>query len=357
MSDELFQPYENKEISLSNRLVMAPLTRNRAEPSGEISPLMIKYYEQRATAGLIITESTTISPQAIGYPMTPGIYTEEHASAWSRLIEAVHNKGSKIFVQLQHCGRISHPHLQPDNDQPVSASAIKPAGQAVTYSGMQDFHTPRALSTEEIPEIVSQFENAAVMAKKAGFDGIEVHAANGYIIDQFLRDGTNHRKDQYGGSVSNRMRFLNEVLDTVCKVWPSQKVGVRISPENSFNDMKDSNPKDHFEYFVARLNSRDLAYLHVLEGDMTGENSQIDYKTLLSGFENTCIVNNGYNLEKGNQAIRDGKADLVAFGVPFLANPDLVRRYKEKLPLNEADRATFYTGGAQGYIDYPFYNE
>lgn len=269
MSLDLFEPYQLSDLTLANRMVMAPLTRNRADENGVVTPMMVTYYQQRASAGLVVTESAPVSSEGVGYPYTPGIYTDTQAESWLHVADAVHSAGGHIFVQLQHCGRISHPSLLPNNVTPVGPSALRPAGQAVTYTGMQDFVTPRALETHEIPGIVAQFQRGAEMAKHAGFDGVEVHGANGYIIDQFLRDGSNHRTDAYGGSMQNRMRLLNEILDAVCAVWPALRVGVRLSPENSFNSMSDSDPQAHFEYFVEQLSPRGLAYVHVLEGDMT----------------------------------------------------------------------------------------
>lgn len=355
MSTDLFKPFQLGDLTLANRMVMAPLTRNRASENGVASPMMLTYYQQRASAGLIVTESTPVSPEGVGDPCTPGIYTDAQAASWFRLTEAVHLAGGHIFIQLQHCGRISHPSLLPNNATPVAPSALQPAGQAVTYTGMQDFVTPRALDTREIPGIVEQFRRGAEMARRAGFDGVEVHAANGYIIDQFLRDGSNHRTDAYGGSVQNRMHLLNEILDAVCTVWPAQRVGVRLTPENSFNSMSDSNPQAHFEYFVEQLSSRGLAYVHVLEGDMMTKTRTVDYRAVRSKFVGPYIANNGYDLVRAKTAVRSGAANLVAFGVPFISNPDLVRRYRENLPLNEADPSTFYGGGEAGYTDYPFY--
>jgi len=316
---------------------------------------MVAYYQQRASAGLIVTESAPISLEGVGYPSTPGIYTDAQQASWLRVTNAVHSAGGRIFIQLQHCGRISHPSLLPNNSTPVGPSALRPQGQAVTYSGMQDFITPRALETVEIPDIVVQFQRGAEMAKRAGFDGVEVHGANGYIIDQFLRDGTNRRTDTYGGSVQNRMRLLNEILDAVSAVWPVGRIGVRLTPENSFNSMSDSDPQAHFEYFARQLSSRGLAYMHVLEGDMMTKARALDYGALRSKFSGPYIANNGYDLVRGQVAVGDGAADLVAFGIPFLANPDLVRRYRENLPLNEADPSTFYGGNEIGYTDYPVY--
>lgn len=356
MSADLFEPFQLGDLTLANRIVMAPMTRNRADENGIVTPMMVTYYQQRASAGLIVTESAPVSPEGVGYPFTPGIYTDTQAASWQPVTDAVHSAGGHIFIQLQHCGRISHPSLQPDNATPVGPSALRPEGQAVTYSGMQDFVTPHALEADEIAHIVAQFEHGAEMAKRAGFDGIEVHGANGYIIDQFLRNGSNHRSDAYGRNMQNRMRLLNEILDAVCAVWPAQRVGVRISPENSFNSMSDSDPQAHFGYFIEQLTPRGLAYVHVLEGDMMTKSSTLDYGALRSKFSGPYIANNGYDFERAQSALRSGAADLVAFGIPFLANPDLVRRYQEDLPLAEADPNTFYGGGEAGYTEYPLYH-
>lgn len=357
MNTNLFDSFQLGDLTLSNRMVMAPMTRNRADENGVATPMMATHYRQRAGAGLIITESSPISPRAIGYPFTPGLYNDAHVQGWRRVVNAVHEEGGYIFVQLQHCGRISHPSLQPDSGLPVGPSAIRPDGQAVTYTGMQDFVTPRELESNEIRDIVAEFKNSAELAKRAGFDGVEIHGANGYIIDQFLRDGCNHRKDAYGGSVENRMRLLNEILDDVFTIWPAHRVGVRLSPENSFNSMSDSNPQMHFEYFAKQLSIRALAYLHVLEGDMMTKARIVNYSVLGTKFDGVYITNNGYNLESAQEIIGNGDADMVAFGIPFLANPDLVRRYRENLPLNEVDFDTFYSGGEKGYNDYPTYGQ
>ena len=355
MTADLFDPFQLGDLTLANRMVMAPMTRNRADENGVVPSMTVTYYQQRASAGLIVTESSRVSPEGVGYPFTPGIYTDAQAASWLRVTDAVHSVGGHAFVQLQHCGRISHPSLLPNNATPVGPSALRPAGQAITYTGMQDFVTPRALETREIPGIVKQFQRGAEMAKRAGFDGVEIHGANGYIIDQFLRDGSNRRTDAYGGSVQNRMRLLNEILDAVCAVWPARRVGVRLTPENSFNSMSDSDPRAHFGYFVEQLSPRSLAYVHVLEGDMMTKACALDYRVLRSKFAGTYIANNGYDLVRAQTAVPSGAADLVAFGIPFLANPDLVRRYRENLPLNAADPSTFYGGSEAGYTDYPFY--
>ncbi|MHB8392666.1 MAG: alkene reductase, partial [Acidobacteriaceae bacterium] len=340
----MFEPFQLGGLTLANRMVMAPMTRNRADGNGVVPSMMVTYYQQRASAGLVVTESAPVSPEGMGYPFTPGIYTEAQAASWLRVTDAVHSAGGHVFIQLQHCGRISHPSLQTNNATPVAPSALRPTGQAVTYTGMQDFVTPRGLEIHEIPGIVEQFQRGAEMAKRAGFDGVEVHGANGYIIDQFLRDGSNHRTDAYGGSVQNRMRLLDEILDAVCAMWPAQRVGVRLSPENSFNSMSDSDPQAHFEYFVEELSPRGLAYVHVLEGDMMTKSSVLDYRALRSKFAGPYIANNGYDLLRAQTAVRGGAVDLVAFGIPFLATPDLMRRYRESLPLNETDPSTFYGG-------------
>ncbi len=355
MSVDLFKPFQLGDLTLANRMVMAPMTRNRADENGVVSPMMVTYYQQRASAGLVVTESAPVSAKGVGYPFTPGVYTDAQAASWLRMTDAVHSDGGHLFVQLQHCGRISHPSLLPNNATPVGPSALRPMGQAVTYAGMKDFMIPRELNTREIPDIVAQFQRGAETAKRAGFDGVEVHGANGYIIDQFLRDGSNHRTDAYGSSVQNRMRLLNEILDAVCSVWSAQRVGVRLSPENSFNSMSDSDPQAHFGYFVEQLSSRGLAYVHVLEGDMMTKASAVDYRTLRSKFAGPYIANNGYDPVRAQTALSSRAVDLVAFGIPFVANPDLVRRYREKLPLNEADPSTFYGGSEAGYTDYPFY--
>jgi N-ethylmaleimide reductase len=356
MSVDLFAPYQLGDLTLANRFVMAPMTRNRADENGVVPPMMAAHYRDRADAGLIITESTPVSPQAIGYPFTPGIYTGPQVAGWVRLTNAVHSAGGRIFLQLQHCGRISHPSLQPGEATPVAPSALRPAGQAATYAGMRDYATPRAVEAGEVPGLVAQFQHAADMARRAGFDGIEVHGGNGYLIDQFLRDRSNRRTDEYGGTAQNRMRFLNEVLDAVTGSWPAGRVGVRLTPENSFNSMSDSDPQAHFRYFLGQLRTRGLAYAHLVEGDMMSKSAgTADYRALKSEFGGTYIANNGYDLDRATSAVRNGSADLVSLGAPFLANPDLVRRYREGLPLNVPDFSTFYAGGESGCNDYPSY--
>ncbi len=357
MQKDLFSPFSMGDLTLSNRMVMAPMTRNRANDGGAPTALMMEHYRQRATAGLIISESSPVSPQAVGYPHTPGMYTPDQTRGWLRLVNTVHSAGSLIFAQLQHCGRISHPSHQPGGTAPVAPSAIKPKGHAVTANGFQDYVLPRALTLSETEDAVEEFRLAAVNAREAGFDGIEVHGANGYLIDQFLRDGTNQRLDAYGGTLEKRARFLHEVIDAVTGVFPASRVGLRLTPENSFNDMSDSDPQGHFEQIVASLSDRGLAYLHVLEGDMTGAAPMVNYRKLRDLFRGVYIANNGYDKARAESALATGAADLIAFGTPFLANPDLVTRYRLGLPLNRIDQSTFYGGDETGYTDYPSASE
>ncbi|MFC1589557.1 alkene reductase [Pseudomonadota bacterium] len=354
MQHNLFDAIQIGNYLLPNRIVMAPMTRNRAGEGNVPRALNVTYYQQRASAGLIITEASQISPQGMGYPSTPGIHSAEQVEGWEWVTAAVHEKGGHIFIQLWHVGRISHPSLQPDGHLPVAPSAIKPAGQAVTYEGMQDFVKPRALMPVELPDIIADYVNAARKAMQAGFDGVEIHAANGYLLDQFIRDGSNQRDDGYGGSVNNRIRLLHEVVEAVCNAIGSNKVGVRISPENSFNSMHDSDAQNTFNIVTDMLNSFGLAYLHVLEGDMVKGGRTLDYKEIKTRFAGPYIANCRYDFERATQAIKNGDADLVAFGVPFIANPDLVERFKTGAELNAADPATFYGGDEKGYTDYPF---
>lgn len=357
MTLDLFSPITLGAISLKNRIVMAPLTRSRApKDSGVPQAINVTYYEQRATAGLIITEATPISPMGHGYPFLPGIYTDEQVAGWKKVVDAVHAKGGKMILQLWHVGRISHPSLLPNNVLPVAPSAIKPAGQLYSYEGMVDFVEPRALDASELPAIVADYVHATKCALAAGFDGVEIHAANGYLLDQFLRDGTNKREDNYGGSIENRARLLMEVTKAVVAVAGSDKVGVRISPVNPFNDIEDSSPQALFNDVADSLNQFNLAYLHVVEGGIhdADEAGSFDFVALRKHFNNAYMANLGYDKVRGNAAIASGHADVIAYGVPFLANPDLVQRYKTDAPLNEADGNTFYGGTEKGYTDYPF---
>lgn len=346
---DLFTPVKLGRLKLPNRFVMAPMTRNRASAGDVPHRLNAEYYAQRASAGLIVTEASQVSPQGKGYPGTPGIYSAGQVEGWKLVTSAVHARSGRIFLQLWHVGRISHPTLQPDAALPVAPSAIKPAGETFTGKGMEPFVEPRALTTEEIPGIVGQFRDGAANALAAGFDGVEIHAANGYLPDQFLRDGTNRRTDRYGGSPENRARFLLEVTEAVAGIWGADRVGVRLSPAGSFNDMRDSNPQHIFEYAAQQLGNFGLAYLHVVD---TGE-QPFDYPRLRLAFNGTFIINGAYTKARANAALAGGEADLVAFGTLFLANPDLPERFARNTPLNEPDRGTFYGGTEKGYTDYP----
>ncbi|MBT8117348.1 MAG: alkene reductase, partial [Gammaproteobacteria bacterium] len=293
---DLFSPISLGDLTLPNRVIMAPLTRNRAAMPGNVPQAMnATYYAQRAGAGLIISEATQVSPEGIGYPATPGIHSEEQAQGWRAVNDAVPAQGGRLFVQLWYCGRISHPDLLPDNQQPVSASAIKPEGDAFTYEGLKPFVEPRALRTDEIPGIVDQYRQAAVCARDAGFDGVEIHAANGYLLDQFLRDGTNRRDDRYGGSLENRTRLLMEVLSAVLETWEPARVGVRISPENPYNDIHDSDPQATFNYVTGALGGKGLGYLHVVEGDMMSGERRLDYRQIRDQFDGCYMANTGYD--------------------------------------------------------------
>jgi N-ethylmaleimide reductase len=355
---DLFTPVRLGRYELSNRIVMAPLTRSRATADGLPRPLMAEYYLQRASAGLIVAEGTNISPQARGYAFTPGIYSREQVEAWQAVTEAVHGKGGRIFVQLWHVGRISHPSLQPRGALPVAPSAIRPAGNAFTETGYQPCVTPRPLQTDEMPEVVEQYRNAARNALAAGFDGVEIHAANGYLIEQFLRDSTNYRTDVYGGSRENRVRLLLEVADAVAQICGSDRVGVRLSPVTPANDIgADSDPQSTYGYAVEQLNAFDLAYIHVIEGATQGPrdvSGNFDYGALRRAFRNCYIANNGYDLDLALEARRGDAADLIAFGRPFISNPDLVERLRIGAPLIPPQQATFFGGGKEGYTDYPF---
>jgi N-ethylmaleimide reductase len=356
MALDLFSPVELGSFALQNRVVMAPLTRNRAGEGGVPQAMNVTYYEQRATAGLIITEATPISPMAHGYPALPGIYTDAQVAGWKKVTDAVHAKGGKIIIQLWHVGRISHPSLLPNQATPVAPSAIKPAGQAFTYQGLQDYVTPRALEITELAGIVQDYVHATRCAIAAGFDGVEVHAANGYLLDQFLRDGTNQRQDQYGGSIENRSRLLREVVQAVVDTIGADKVGVRLSPVNPFNDMHDSQAQNTFNAVTKTLNAFNLAYLHVVEGGIHGggESEPFDFAAMRKLFNHGYIANLSYDKARGNAAIASGHADAIAYGVPFIANPDLVARLAKDAPLNQADQSTFYGGTEHGYTDYPF---
>ncbi len=348
--------------TFSNRMVMAPLTRSRANDRFEPTDLVVTYYAQRASAGLLITEATQVCQQGQGYMATPGIYSDGQVQAWKKVVDAVHAKGGKICLQLWHVGRVSHTYFQPNNDAPVAPSAIRANAKSFIPSGLEDTSMPRELSIAEIQALVQIYRRAAENAKQVGFDMVEVHGANGYLIDQFLRDKTNQRQDAYGGSIENRSRFLLEIVDAILQVYPAQAVGVRISPSSTFNDIDDSAPFALFSHVATALGQRGLGYLHLIEG-MTGGprdvRPEVDNAALLAAFKSAggcaTMVNNGYTKEMAESAITSGHADLVAFGVPFLANPDLVSRFRNGYPLNAPDQSTFYAGGEKGYTDYPVY--
>jgi N-ethylmaleimide reductase len=354
--NDLFTPIQLGAVSLTNRIVMAPLTRNRADAGNAPQAMNVEYYRQRASAGLIISEGSQISPTAVGYPATPGIHSAAQIAGWKRVTDAVHGRNGKIFLQLWHCGRVSHPSLLPNGELPVAPSAIQPIGQAFTLLGMQPFATPRALETAELPGIVEDYRKAAKNAIAAGFDGVEIHAANGYLLDQFLRSGSNQRSDAYGGALENRCRLLQEVTEAVIGTVGPGRVGVRFSPINAFNDMSDSAPQQTFDHAAMALNRFDLAYLHVMEVNFDAGKPQpaFDFKQLRRCFKGLYIANGGYDKARAAAALAARDADLVAFGVPFIANPDLVERLTKDAPLNAPDPATFYGGNEKGYTDYPF---
>ena len=351
----LFSPARFGDLALANRVVMAPLTRNRAGAGLVPSPLAAEYYAQRAGAGLIITEATQVSRGAQGYLDTPGIYTPDQVTGWRAVADAVHAKGGRIVVQLWHVGRISHSSLLPEGVQPVAPSAIRANAKTFTADGFVDVSEPRALALEEIPGVVDEFRTAARNAIDAGFDGVEIHGANGYLIDQFLRDGANHRDDAYGGSIENRTRFLFEVVKAVADEIGAGRVGVRLSPVTPAGDLRDSDPQPLFERAVERLDTLGIAYIHVIEGATGGDRNvaPFDYPALRRRFSGAWIVNNGYDRAMALDAVASQQADAVAFGVPYLANPDLVMRLEQDAPLNTPDSDTFYGGGAKGYTDYP----
>ncbi|WP_437546283.1 alkene reductase [Sorangium sp. So ce367] len=354
--DLLFSPFALGPLSLPNRVVMAPLTRCRAGEGNVPTELNARYYEQRSSAGIIITEGTQVTPEGVGYLRTPGIHTDAQVAGWRLVTDAIHRAGGRGFLQLWHVGRASHPSFQPNRQAPVSSSAVAIRnGHAYTPEGPQPYAAPRALETDEIAGVVAQFEDGARRAKAAGFDGVEIHAANGYLIDQFLRNGVNQRTDRYGGSVENRARFLLEITEAVTGVFGADRVGVRVSPLGEFNDMSDSDPRAIFGHVAAELSARKVVYLHVVE-PLSGQALDAAARVtplLRDRFRGALVVNGGYTLETAEEALRTGAADLVSFGAPFLANPDLPERLSRREPLNAPDVATFYSEGPRGYIDYP----
>jgi N-ethylmaleimide reductase len=358
----LFDPVRLGPLILPNRVVMAPLTRSRASRDGVPSPLAAEYYAQRASAGLMIAEATNISPQGRGYAYTPGIYSRAQTEAWARITAAVHAHCGHIYDQLWHVGRVSHPDLQPGGALPVAPSAIAAEGQTFTEDGFRPFAVPRALETDEIPGIVEQYRHAARCARQAGFDGVEIHAANGYLLDQFIRDSTNHRTDRYGGSRENRVRLVLEVAQAVVEVWGGERVGIRLSPvsPNVGQIPLDSDVMGTYGYLVEQLNPLGLVYLHCVEGETAGPRivpPGFSFQELRRRFKRNYIANNGYDLDLATHALHEGLADLIAFGRPFLANPDLVARLRNGWTLAEAPSETWYGGGAEGYTDWPTYRK
>ena len=349
----LFDPLKAGSLTLPNRILMAPLTRCRAEQGHVPGPLMAEHYAQRASAGLIIAEATMAMEGNSAFWMEPGIYSDAQVAGWRTVTDAVHAKGGRIFLQIWHGGRACHPLLN-DGQQPVAPSPIAITGDEVhTPQGKQPYVTPRELQDHEIPGIIAGFQQAATNAKAAGFDGVEVHGANGYLLDEFLRDGANHRSGPYGGPLENRARLLLEVTEAVCGVWGSDRVGLRISPLNSYNSMKDSDPAGLTAWLARKLSGTGLAYLHVMRSDFLGQQQGDVITPARENFDGVLVANMGYSAEEADTAIKAGQVDAVAFGVPFLANPDLPERFRRRAPLNDPNPATFYSPGPAGYTDYP----
>ncbi|HEU0231520.1 MAG TPA: alkene reductase [Burkholderiaceae bacterium] len=344
----LFDPVRLGAVSLKNRVVMAPMTRTRAAPGRVPGGMMREYYEQRAGAGLILTEATSVSPQGVGYPDTPGIWSHKQVQGWQQITRSVHDKGGRIFLQLWHVGRVSDPEYL-NGQMPVGPSAIRCEGYVSLIQPKREYAVPRALHPAEIRAVIADFVEGARNAKEAGFDGVEIHAANGYLIDQFLRDGANHRVDAYGGGIGNRSRFLLEIVDGCIGVWGSERVGVHLSPHHALHSARDSNPFALFAHVAHTLGERRIAFLVVREAnDERGLTA-----TIKQEFGGALIVNGGYDLALAQEAVGSGAADAVAFGKAFIANPDLVVRLREGAPLNVCDTSTFYGSGRKGYVDYP----
>lgn len=363
--DVLFEPFTLGDLTLPNRIVMSPLTRSRAQQPGDVpNDMNAEYYRQRASAGLVIAEATQVSPQGKGYAFTPGIHSGEQIEGWRKVTDAVHQAGGKILLQLWHVGRISRPELQPGGARPVAPSAIRPAN-AKTFisaeSGMVDVLEPRALEEREIPEVVEQFRQGAENAKRAGFDGVEIHGANGYLLDQFLRTKTNRRNDRFGGSLENRMRFPLMVVDAVVEVWGTERTGIRISPTGSFNDMSDDNPVETYAAFAARLNDKGIAFIEMVEDSFQGNLAEGRPEEVIdavrANFKRAYMGNGRYSGSEARKRIAAGKCDLVSFGRPYIANPDLAERLRLGEALNDWDDSTFYGGDERGYTDYPRLNK
>lgn len=344
----LFEPVRVGAIGVPNRIVMAPMTRSRAGAGDAVGDLEVEYYTQRASAGLIISEGTYVAPEAKGYIRTPGIFTEAQVAGWRRVTDAVHEKGGRIVAQLWHVGRLSHRAFQPGGALPIAPSAVAPTGKVLTENGVVPYETPRALNRDEIARIVEEFARGAACARRAGFDGVEIHGANGYLVEQFLKDETNRRDDEYGGRIENRARFALEVTRAVASAWSADRIGLRISP---ISGVSDSDPLALYRYLVRELRPLGLMYLHVREKP----GSDFDYAVLRREFGGIYIANDSYDAARAEAAIADDRADLVAFGRLFISNPDLVERIRMGAPLAMPDRATFYAGEEKGYTDYPRY--
>ncbi len=346
----IFDPLKLGSIELANRIIMAPLTRARAEEGAVPGDLIAEHYAERADAGLIIAEATAISPMGYGWKDTPGIWNDAQVKGWKKVTDAVHAKGGKIFLQIWHTGRVSHPDFL-NGETPVAPSAVAAAGNAYTPTGMKPFVTPHELTRDEIKDAVFDFAAAAKRAMAAGFDGVEIHAANGYLIDQFIQDNANKRTDEYGGNLDNRLRFLLEVTKAVTDAVGADKTGVRLSPNSTYNDMKDSNQHATFTRAAELLSPLGLAYLHVLEMPSTAYESVLPHMRKV--YKGPLIASGGYDAAKANAALSAGAADAIAFGTLYISNPDLVTRFQKAAALNQPDKATYYTPGAKGYNDYP----
>lgn len=356
MADQLFTPTEMGDVTIPNRVFMAPLTRNRAMSDGTPKAIARTYYGQRAGAGLIVSEATQISALGKGYLDTPGIYTDAHVEAWREITDVVHANGGRIFCQLWHVGRISHVSLLPEEQQPVSASAVRADSKTYIEGGFSDTSEPRALKTDEIDAVIEDYAHAARCAIRAGFDGVEIHSANGYLLDQFLQDGVNRREDDYGGSIENRARLTLAVTDRICGEIGAARTGIRLSPRGEANDISDSDPEALFSYLYTELDRRGLAYLHVVESFGTGPDAAGEklIKRLREKWTGFYVANGGYDGDSARTAVASGHAHAVAFGKDFISNPDLPERLRAGGELNPYDKATFYGGSEAGYTDYPF---
>ena len=356
---DLFTPLEVGSLTLPNRIIMAPLTRGRATEDGTPTEKMVRYYRDRAGAGLIISEATGITVEGRGWPHCPGIFTAEHVSQWRKVTDAVHETGGRMVLQLWHMGRIVHPHML-NGKPPVSSSAVRCQAKVKSSSGDLDYETPRALEVDELPRVAQDYARAAQHAIEAGFDGVEIHGANGYLLDQFIRDGVNQRTDDYGGSVENRWRFPLEVVDAVVKVAGAERTGIRFSPQSPVQDMEDSNPRETFAYGAEALEQRGIGYIHIIDpvpGHSMSDDSPPIRDVFRRLYHGPLLINGGYDKQSGTRLLQQDEADAIVYGVPFIANPDLVQRFHEDAPLNKPRPKFFYTQGEEGYNDYPIMDE